>query len=216
MADFCGISCSSCWTTTSSATATTLHGSVATPASLKSSIQQAWRNSGVSRKITCLWTTTRCHVPCVTTTVSTSWGRFRVKDTVTSKLISLNLKYNKFDYGFWMSNLMNFLLFRFLRNPSELKSIKNISLLRQSMVNQQQNASSQSNQTSSNTAAALQASALASLLPQSTNLHQLTAALAQNKMDYKNKHDDEPTDLSTSNVSSERSYIKTEAVDCYP
>jgi hypothetical protein len=83
------------------------------------------------------------------------------------------------------------------------------------MANQQQNATSQSNQTATNAAAALQASALASLLPQSTNLHQLTAALAQNKMDF-NKHDDEPTDLSTSNGSSERSYIKSEAVDCYP
>ena len=109
-----------------------------------------------------------------------------------------------------------------MRNPSELKSIKNISLLRQSMANSnQQQVSSQTNQASSNAAAALQASALASLLPQSTNLHQLTAALVQNsnslKMEYNmnNKIDEEPTDLSTSNSTSERKYMKNEA-DCYP
>lgn len=80
----------------------------------------------------------------------------------------------------------------------------------------QQQTSSQTQQTSTNNAAAaLQASALASLLPQSTNLHQLTAAL---KMEYNmnNKIDDEPTDLTTSNSTSvERKYIKSEA-DCYP
>lgn len=107
--------------------------------------------------------------------------------------------------------------YQFLRNPSELKSIKNISLLRQSMANsnQQQQTSSQVHQVSTNAAAALQASALASLLPQSTNLHQLTAAL---KMEYNmnNKAEDEPTDLTTSsNSSSERTYMKSEA-DCYP
>lgn len=109
-----------------------------------------------------------------------------------------------------------------MRNPSELKSIKNISLLRQSMANSnQQQVSSQTNQTTSNAAAALQASALANLLPQSTNLHQLTAALVQNsnslKMEYSlnNKIDEEPTDLSTSNSASERKYMKNEA-DCYP
>lgn len=82
----------------------------------------------------------------------------------------------------------------------------------------QQQVSSQSHQASSNAAAALQASALASLLPQSTNLQQLTAALVQNsKMEYSmnNKIDEEPTDLSTSNGSSERKFIKSEA-DCYP
>lgn len=89
------------------------------------------------------------------------------------------------------------------------------------MANQQQGqTTAQSNQTSSNAAAALQASALASLLPQSTNLHQLTAALVQNsnnlKMEYSNKHDEEPTDLTTSSVSTERKYIKNEAADCYP
>jgi hypothetical protein len=91
------------------------------------------------------------------------------------------------------------------------------------MANQQQGQSSaaqQSNQTSANAAAALQASALASLLPQSTNLHQLTAALVQNsnnlKMEYNSKHDDEPTDLTTSSSVAERKYIKSEAADCYP
>lgn len=84
----------------------------------------------------------------------------------------------------------------------------------------QQQATSQTHQVSSNAAAALQASALASLLPQSTNLHQLTAALVQNsKMEYNNMHnnkiDEEPTDLSTSNGATERKYIKSEA-DCYP
>lgn len=81
----------------------------------------------------------------------------------------------------------------------------------------QQQSSAQTHQQTTNSAAALQASALASLLPQSTNLHQLTAALVQNsKMEY-NKIDDEPTDLSTSNgsSSSDRKYIKNEA-DCYP
>lgn len=79
----------------------------------------------------------------------------------------------------------------------------------------QQQVSSQSHQASGNAAAALQASALASLLPQSTNLHQLTAALVQNsKMEYSMKQE-EPTDLSTSNGSSERKFIKSEA-DCYP
>jgi hypothetical protein len=90
------------------------------------------------------------------------------------------------------------------------------------MANQQQgttssSSASQSNQTSSNAATA---AALASLLPQSTNLHQLTAALVQNsnnlKMEYNNKHDDEPTDLTTSSSAMERKYIKTEAADCYP
>lgn len=84
------------------------------------------------------------------------------------------------------------------------------------MANQQQNATTQSNQTTSNAAAALQASALASLLPQSTNLHQLTAALVQNKMEFKNDREEEPTDLSTSNGALERNYIKSESVDCYP
>lgn len=78
-------------------------------------------------------------------------------------------------------------------------------------------------QSSANAAAALQASALASLLPQSTNLHHLTAALVQNsnniKMEYGNgKHDDEPTDLSTSSSSSlvaERKYMQS-AAECYP
>lgn len=109
-----------------------------------------------------------------------------------------------------------------MRNPSELKSIKNISLLRQSMANNnnnQQQSTVQTHQSSANSAAALQASALASLLPQSTNLHQLTAALVQNsKMEYNlnNKNDDEPTDLTTSSMSSERKFIKNEAADCYP
>lgn len=82
----------------------------------------------------------------------------------------------------------------------------------------QQQASAQTHQSSSNAAAALQASALASLLPQSTNLHQLTAALVQNsKMEYNlsNKIDEEPTDLTTSSTASERKFIKSEA-DCYP
>lgn len=88
------------------------------------------------------------------------------------------------------------------------------------MANQQQS-NSQSNQQQSvnTTAAALQASAsaLASLLPQSTKLHQLTAALVQsqsqnNELDYKMKNEDEPTDLSTS---SDRKFIKSET-DCYP
>lgn len=90
------------------------------------------------------------------------------------------------------------------------------------MVNSnQQQVSSQTHQVSNNAAAALQASALASLLPQSTNLHQLTAALVQNsnslKMEYNmnNKIDDEPTDLTTSSSVTERKYIKNEA-DCYP
>jgi hypothetical protein len=90
------------------------------------------------------------------------------------------------------------------------------------MANQQQsNSQSNQQQTSSNTAtaAALQASAsaLASLLPQSTKLQQLTAALVQsqnNEMDYKMKNEDEPTDLSTSS-SSDRKFIKAET-DCYP
>lgn len=84
------------------------------------------------------------------------------------------------------------------------------------MANQtNQQVSSQNNQTSSNAAAALHASALASLLPQSTNLHQLTAALVQNSNNL--KMDEEPTDLSTttSTASIERKYIKSEA-DCYP
>lgn len=88
------------------------------------------------------------------------------------------------------------------------------------MVNQQQQqqTNSQATQQSNQTAAALQASAsaLASLLPQSTKLHQITAALAQsqsNEMDFKMRHEEEPTDLSTS---AERKFIKTEAADCYP
>jgi hypothetical protein len=81
------------------------------------------------------------------------------------------------------------------------------------MANQsnQQQVSSQTNQASS-AAAALHASALASLLPQSTNLHQLTAALVQNSNTL--KMDDEPTDLTTAG-SNDRKYIKNEA-DCYP
>lgn len=82
---------------------------------------------------------------------------------------------------------------------------------------QQQQSNSQSNQPTNPTAAALQASAsaLASLLPQSTKLHQITAALAQsqsNEMDFKMRHEEEPTDLSTS---ADRKFIKSET-DCYP
>lgn len=91
------------------------------------------------------------------------------------------------------------------------------------MANQQQSNSQSNQQQTSNTAtaAALQASAsaLASLLPQSTKLQQLTAALVQSQnnnemVDYKMKAEDEPTDLSTSS-SSDRKFIKTET-DCYP
>jgi hypothetical protein len=82
------------------------------------------------------------------------------------------------------------------------------------MANQsnQQQVSSQTNQASSSAAAALHASALASLLPQSTNLQQLTAALVQNSNNL--QMDDEPTDLTTVG-SNDRKYIKNEA-DCYP
>jgi ETS translocation variant 6/7 len=85
--------------------------------------------------------------------------------------------------------------FRFLRNPTELKSIKNISLLRQSMTNTNQQhvatsstmpSSSSSSSVAVATAAALQASALASLLPQnSSNLHHMASALVQNSASLK-------------------------------
>jgi len=86
--------------------------------------------------------------------------------------------------------------------------------------NQQQSQTASQSQQSSASAAALQASALASLLPQSTNLHHLTAALVQNsnniKMEFNGngKHDDEPTDLSTGSTN-ERKFMKT-AAECYP
>ncbi|KAL7052229.1 hypothetical protein ACKWTF_004825 [Chironomus riparius] len=112
--------------------------------------------------------------------------------------------------------------YQFLRNPTELKSIKNISLLRQSMANQQQQQTSSSSNTSTTasssqvTQAALQASALASLLPQSTtNFHHLTAALVQSKMEFnsQNNVEEEPHDLSTSSSSNERKFM---GKDCYP
>lgn len=196
--------------TTSSDIATTLLGSVATPVSLKSWTQLASQSSGAFRRTICRWTTTRCRVLWDITIEWTSYEKFKARDTVTSKINQNSQLKSKF---------IEFTFNRFLRNPSELKSIKNISLLRQSMANSnQQQSTAPTHQQTTNSAAALQASALASLLPQSTNLHQLTAALVQNsKMEFnKNKIEDEPTDLSTSNgPSSDRKFIKNEA-DCYP
>jgi hypothetical protein len=114
---------------------------------------------------------------------------------------------------------------RFLRNPTELKSIKNISLLRQSMTNQQQSSATAPSTAASeaqSSAAALQASALASLLPQSTtNFHHLTAALVQSSNNLKlqfsgrTNAEDEPHDLSTTSSSNQaESFMKN--AECYP
>ena len=114
----------------------------------------------------------------------------------------------------------------------------NSNQLQQQTPSQQQQQQQQQQQAAS--AAVIQANvstALASLLPQSTNLHHLTAALAQNsnnikmeynniKMEYsnnnKNDNEDLPTDLSTAS-STERKYIKNEFngressnSECYP
>jgi hypothetical protein len=96
-----------------------------------------------------------------------------------------------------------------------LKSIKNISLLRQSIsnANQQQHASQTSISNQTTTSSLQTSAALASLLPQSANLHHLTTALAnvsQLKAEYKasKEDDDKPTDLSTS-------YLSKKA-ECYP
>lgn len=106
-------------------------------------------------------------------------------------------------------------------------------------LQQQTPSQQQQQQQQAASAAVIQANvstALASLLPQSTNLHHLTAALAQNsnnikmeynniKMEYsnnKNGSEDLPTDLSTAS-STERKYIKNEFTsressnsECYP
>lgn len=63
--------------------------------------------------------------------------------------------------------------YQFLRNPTELKSIKNISLLRQTMANQ--NANGQSAAAAAAASAASQHS-LMSLLPNGANIHHLAAA----------------------------------------
>lgn len=63
--------------------------------------------------------------------------------------------------------------YQFLRNPTELKSIKNISLLRQTMANQ--NANGQSAAAAAAANAASQHS-LMSLLPNGANIHHLAAA----------------------------------------
>lgn len=91
------------------------------------------------------------------------------------------------------------------------------------MANQQNQQSSSSTTSTSSTVsssqatqAALQASALASLLPQSTtNFHHLTAALVQSKMEFnsQNNAEEEPHDLSTSSSSNERKFM---GKDCYP
>lgn len=64
--------------------------------------------------------------------------------------------------------------YQFLRNPTELKSIKNISLLRQTMANQ--NANGQSAAAAAAAASAASQHSLMSLLPNGANIHHLAAA----------------------------------------
>ncbi|XP_055595770.1 ets DNA-binding protein pokkuri [Uranotaenia lowii] len=67
--------------------------------------------------------------------------------------------------------------YQFLRNPTELKSIKNISLLRQTMA-ANQNASNQSAAAAAAAAASASNHSLMSLLPNGANIHHLAAAAA--------------------------------------
>ncbi|EDS41131.1 ets DNA-binding protein pokkuri [Culex quinquefasciatus] len=64
--------------------------------------------------------------------------------------------------------------YQFLRNPTELKSIKNISLLRQTMASQ--NANGQSAAAAAAAASAASQHSLMSLLPNGANIHHLAAA----------------------------------------
>lgn len=68
--------------------------------------------------------------------------------------------------------------YQFLRNPTELKSIKNISLLRQTMASQSANAHSNAAAANAAAAAAASSHSLMSLLPNGTNIHHLAAAAA--------------------------------------
>lgn len=110
-----------------------------------------------------------------------------------------------------------FLINRFLRNPTELKSIKNISLLRQSISNANNQQASQT--TTSNGPQAT--STVASLLPQNaTSIQHLANALVNVnnlKESFKRQDDDDekPTDLSTSSTVNDRGFLPKNP-DCYP
>lgn len=109
-----------------------------------------------------------------------------------------------------------FKIYRFLRNPTELKSIKNISLLRQTISNANNQQASQT--TASNSPQVT--STIASLLPQNaTSIQHLANALVNVnnlKESYKGHDDDEkPTDLSTSSSINDRGFLP-KTPDCYP
>lgn len=105
---------------------------------------------------------------------------------------------------------------RFLRNPTELKSIKNISLLRQSISNAN---NQQASQTTSHGPHAT--STIAGLLPQNaTSIQHLANALVNVntlKESYKGQDNDDekPTDLSTSSPINDRGFLP-KSPDCYP
>lgn len=156
MDDYCGTFCNSYWTMRNNATANSSHGNAERLACSKLSIQPVWPNCGESRRIIYRWTMTRCHVLCATTIVSTFWEKFKANAIATSKCDMLPFQVNvRKTPRISLTNLIfciPFSPYRFLRNPTELKSIKNISLLRQ----QPPPAPSSSNQTLNNSKAAQQ------------------------------------------------------------
>lgn len=103
-----------------------------------------------------------------------------------------------------------FLLFRFLRNPTELKSIKNISLLRQSMSSHPNNHHPTSSQTTTSNNCSQPSTATIASLNASTSLQHLANALvnANNLKENFKQEDEKPTDLSTSSM--------PKSADCYP
>lgn len=135
MADYCGISCNNYWMTHSNATANSSHGNAEKRASLKSLIQLVWPNCGAFKRIIYRWTTIKCHAPYAIIIVSIFWERFKANATATSKCFDLSGWFFCFQSNLLMLNFGFQFFFhffhRFLRNPTELKSIKNISLLRQ-------------------------------------------------------------------------------------
>lgn len=104
-------------------------------------------------------------MPCGTTTVSTFCARCRANGIVTSKHQPPWSPMSRFLF-------LYFLPHRFLRNPTELKSIKNISLLRQTMASQSANGQSAAS------AGGASNHSLMSLLPNGANIHHLAAAAA--------------------------------------
>lgn len=116
-----------------------------TLACLRLWIQLVWQSFGASKRTTFQWTMTRCPGPWGTTTGWISLGRCKANDIATSEyffwqvIIDLPKQIVEFCLFInillkpWKLKIILYICCRFLRNPTELKNIKNISLLRQQM-----------------------------------------------------------------------------------